>query len=448
MGKSRPILVMAAIAASAVAGCGHSSVIAPSPSRSQANTHARTHAAAFPAGVIQHVVIIVQENRSFDNLFNGFPGADTVQSGELHDGTVVPLQSVPLEAPYDIGHNPTDFARAYRGGLMNGFDLETMLPPKSPPPPTFPYAYVPQSETQPYIAMASQYVIADRMFQSNGGPSFPAHQYLVAGQSGGAIANPKYPKGANGTIWGCDQPAGSTVQMLSPTGKKLPSVFPCFSYTSLATVLDAASVTWRYYVAKPDQQFSAYDALSPIRYSNDWTTDIVSPETKILTDVAAGRLASVTWVMPSNKNSDHSDSGSNTGPQWVASVVNAIGKSPFWSNTVIFVTWDDWGGWYDHVPPQSLDAYGLGFRVPLLVISPYAKPGYVSHVQHEFGSILHFTEETFGLPSLGQADARADDLADCFNAAARPRAFKAIATRLKPQYFLQQPAPAQPNDTE
>ncbi len=120
----------------------------------------------------------------------------------------------------------------------------------------------------------------------------------------------------------------------------------------------------------------------------------------------------------------------------MASIVNAVGQSPYWQNTAIFITWDDWGGWFDHVQPQIYNSYELGFRVPLIVVSPYAKPGYVSHVQHEYGSILKYIEETFGLPSLGYTDARADDLADCFNYGQTPTPFQVITADRRAQYFL------------
>ena len=159
----------------------------------------------------------------------------------------------------------------------------------------------------------------------------------------------------------------------------------------------------------------------------------------MLTDIANGNLANVVWVTPTAKASDHAGITNGTGPSWVASVVNAIGQSQYWDNTVIFVTWDDWGGFYDHVPPVQYNSYELGFRVPLIAISPYAKKGYVSHVQHEFGSILKFTEQVFGLGSLGATDVRADNLADCFNFSRKPRAFRRIQSPFGRDYFLRQP---------
>jgi phospholipase C len=164
---------------------------------------------------------------------------------------------------------------------------------------------------------------------------------------------------------------------------------------------------------------------------------------QVLTDVGNGKLASVTWVIPNWPASDHPEINDGSGPSWVASVVNAIGASQFWSSTAIFITWDDWGGWYDHVAPTVINdgkswgsGFVYGFRVPLVVVSPYAQTGYISHVTHDFGSILKFTEEVFGLPSLGYADAYADDLLDCFNFGQRPMPFRKIHAPLDARHFL------------
>jgi phospholipase C len=152
----------------------------------------------------------------------------------------------------------------------------------------------------------------------------------------------------------------------------------------------------------------------------DWTNNVILNQTQILTDIASNQLQDVSWVIPSGQASDHAGTTDGSGPSWVASVVNAIGNGPYWANTVIFITWDDWGGWYDHVPPPQVlvdcaqwgCGYMYGFRVPLIVVSPYAKAQHISHTPHDFGSILKFVETTFGMPSLGYADAAADDLSD------------------------------------
>ena len=129
--------------------------------------------------------------------------------------------------------------------------------------------------------------------------------------------------------------------------------------------------------------------------------------------------------------------------------MNAVGTSQFWNSTVVFLMWDDWGGWYDHVPPPQLDYDGLGIRVPLLIISPYAKQGYVSHVQYEHGSILRFAEDNFGLPQLAASDTRANDPAgDCCNFSQPPRAFTPFATPYKPSFFIHQKEGTIPPDSE
>jgi phospholipase C len=381
-------------------------------------------------GLIQHVVVIVQENRTVDNLFNGLPGADTRRNGRSGAGTVA-LAAEPLPFGGTLGHSHQDFVLADDSGRMDGFAKEARASQNNP------YSYVPESNVVPYWQLAEQYAFGDRMFQSNSGPSFPAHQYLIAGQSNLVDDNPTH------SPWGCDSPAGTLAPQLSSSGKQLAGVFPCFSYQTLADVLDARLIPWRYYAPQvnvPGGIWSAFDAIRQIRYGADWNADVITPQTRILTDVAAGELAAVTWVVPSAKASDHPGPTDGSGPDWVASVVNAIGNSPYWSTTAIVIVWDDWGGFYDHVAPRQLDEMGLGFRVPLIVVSPYAKAGYVSHVQHEFGSVLKMTEEAFALPSLGAADARADDLSDCFDFTQLPRQFRPITTHVSSADFLAQPS--------
>jgi len=180
--------------------------------------------------------------------------------------------------------------------------------------------------------------------------------------------------------------------------------------------------------------------------------NVKSPETNIFNDIAQNDLPAVSWVVPSWINSDHAGSRSAKGPDWVGSVVNAVGESPYWNSTVVVVLWDDWGGWYDHFPPpQYPDPHtrafeGLGFRVPAIVISPYAKAGYVSHRQHEVASTLHLIEAVFGLQSLGGADARADAFGDMFDFSQSPIRFRPIPTRIHARDFARQPPSNEPPD--
>lgn len=392
---------------------------------------------------IQHVVVIVQENRSFDNLFATFPGADGTSGGSNY-GQIVPLTAIPLTGTPDLDHYHTGWWADWDYGKMDGFAHSYVANPGLTA-----YSYVSPSEIQPYWTLASQYVLGDRMFQSNTGPSYVAHQYLIAGQSADADELPT--GGGFNTAWGCDSPPGTTVPLIGPNGTDLPGPFPCFDYQTIGDLLDKANVTWKYYAPAIGQDkgaiWSAYDAIKHIRYGPDWAGDVVSPETQILSDIENGNLAQVSWVMPSWVNSDHPATGIDTGPDWVASIVNDIGQSPYWNNTVIFITWDDWGGFYDHVPPPQIDSMGLGFRVPLIVVSPYAKHGYISHQEHEFGSFLYFTEKLYGLPSLGTRDAISDDLSDCFDFSQSPTPFTAVRTEHTPQYFKEQ-LPSGPPDTD
>ncbi len=364
---------------------------------------------------IKHIVVIVQENRSFDNLFQGFPGADTVSSGLKSDGTTLALKPVSLAHGIDPNHDYADFTASLDNGKMDGFDQVGTFPQTSELNPN--YAYVPRSESQPYFDLASKYALADRMFQSNNSASYPAHQYIIAAQSANVINVP------SAIPWGCDAPAGTTVTMVRTDGSAFQSSLPpCFDYQTIGDTLDAAGKTWAYYSPQIGAQgdlagslWTPFDAIRHIRYGSDWTQNEIAPETTILTDIANGRLREVSFVTPDALNSDHARFPSTTGPAWVSSIVSAIGSSQYWQDTAIFVTWDDWGGWYDHVVPPKIDENGPGFRVPLIAISPYAKHGYVSHVQYESASITRYIEEVFQLPSLGQRDAIANAPDDMFD---------------------------------
>ena len=437
MSWARCALVLAACAV--LAACGQSSSSRAIP------TFSNTPEPLAGGGIkgkngIDHIIVVVQENRSFDNLFHGFPGADTASRGLRHDGTSVPLVSVPLSESYDIEHGEQNFLRAYDNGRNDGFDIE------DPTSPTHPYGFVQQSDVQPYWDLAKKYVIADETFASQIDGSFSAHQYLIAGQSGSAVDNP------NALPWGCDAPSGTGVPTLNPDRSEGAEIFPCFNYESMAAPLDAAKATWRYYAPPVSdvggQVWSGFDAISAVREGLDWNRNVVTPETTFLSDVAGGQLANVSWVIPDFVNSDHAGNNSNSGPQWVTSVVNAVGNSGFWKDSVVIVLWDDWGGWYDHVPPQYVDPHGLGFRVPLMVISPYAKTGYVSHVHYEFGSVLKLIETTFGLKPLAASDARSNPLDDCFAFGQPSRPFAAIRTKRSPQSFTQEIPSGKPPDTE
>ncbi len=409
------------------------------------------------ASKIDHVIVVFQENRSVDNLFNGLRGADTVRSGRNSKGERVALHREPLTGGYDVDHEHVAFVVERANGKLDGFDRVPStcgLGRRCPPARTRAYAYVPRRDVEPYFAMATRYTFADHLFQTNEGPSFPAHQYIVSGTSTisdgsplRAASNPFSPSG--GGAGGCDSKPGTIVWLIDALGNENQSTYPCFERRTLMDLLEGASLSWRYYQAHPGAGlWEAPDAIRHISRSKLLATHVVSPPKQVLTDIAQGHLANVVWVTPTAAASDHAGVTDGSGPSWVASIVNAIGESPYWDSSAIFVTWDDWGGWYDHVPPPQYNAYELGFRVPLIVISPYAKAHFVSHRRHEFGSILRFVEDAFGLPSLRTTDARSDDLSDCFDFAQTPIRFRPIAAQRPASYFLTQPATMQDPDDE
>ncbi len=409
------------------------------------------------AAKIRHVVIIYQENRSLDNLFNGLPGADTVRSGKNSNGQTVRLAPISLTAPYDVGHDHVSFETEYANGRLDGFNnvkSECHRGLKCIPGGVRAYGYVPRKEVQPYFDLAERYTFADHMFQTNQGPSFPAHQYIISGTSTivdgsdlRASSNAFAPQ--KGFAGGCDSPPGSFVRLIDEFGNEDRATYPCFERKTLMDLLANRRMSWRFYVASLQPGlWNAPDAIAHIRNGNAYFSHVVAPSKRILTDVAHGQLADVVWVTPTQQASDHAGFTDGSGPSWVASVVNAIGRSEYWNDTVIFVTWDDWGGWYDHVKPQMYNSYELGFRVPLIVISPYAKPHHVSHDRYEFGSILKFVEATFGLPSLQTTDARAAALSDCFDFAQAPIRFQAVGAKYSEEYFLRQPLSLQYSDDD
>jgi phospholipase C len=245
-------------------------------------------------------------------------------------------------------------------------------------------------------------------------------------------------------------------KLIDTSGNESQKMFPCFEHATLTDLLDnQQGLSWRYYTSALKSIWTAPNAIKHIRFGPDWA-NVILPQTQILTDITNGQLASVSWVTPTGQASDHPWMTTGLGPSWVASIVNAIGGSQYWNSTAIFITWDDWGGWYDHVPPPQVlvdcqgwgCGYVYGFRVPLIVVSPYAKPRYISHVNHDFGSILKFTEEVFNLPSLGYADAYADDLSDCFNFNHKTTRFLKIPDPHDANYFFNDRTPLTAADTD
>jgi phospholipase C len=476
---------------------------------------------------IKHVILIIQENRTPDNLFHTlltYPGInpanyDLASSGLAKiDGQdkMVWLTSTRLSGDYDLAHSHVAFNSMWNNGLMDGANLiaancdVNAAECRGTKGNFLSYKYVQSADVDPYLQLVAQYGWANYMFQTNQGPSYVAHQILFSGTSaqtaeddaeGILVAgNPSQPHfndnytGSSDT--GCLAPDGEINALISP--QTAPNTYNitndplgvfCFDHSSMAELLDTAQLSWKYYViaettnpypkdpskkgynpagymfAAPNSIYGIclpdYAADPPECTSPEFTTNIDLNPHDILTDIGNCNLASESWVTPTANEADHVGSPKDTGgPSWVASIVNAIGNDKtcehgagYWSDTVILVTWDDWGGWYDHVPPPILPGpqgdMELGFRVPFLAISAYTPRAYVSNLQYDFGSILRFMQGVFNIPegSLGFSDARAtNDLNTFFNFSGRPRSFKTIVAPLGPQHFLNEPVSSDPPD--
>jgi phospholipase C len=366
--------------------------------------------ASTAATPIKHVIVIVQENHTFDNYFGTYPGVNGLYDvGAMPDKPGAPpavkpyLFTSPVVVNREAGEQLTGNLNnswtaahiAYDDGKMDGFIAAqgsnvTMG--------YYDYHLIPY-----YWDYAAQYVLMDNFFSSVMGPSLPNHLYLMAGQSGGLVVDSR----------------DGVFNFNSSTVKS-----DDFEFESVINELVAAHVSWHYYAG--DSGFlNNWNPLPAFPYveNNDSLVQNISETGQFINDLKNGSLPSVSWVMPDSDIVSEEPPGNVTlGEQTVVSEINAVMNSQYWNSTAIFLTWDDWGGFYDHVPPPQVDQYGYGFRVPLLVISPYAKQGYVDNTQGDFTSILKFIETDFGLPSLAPRDANANDLYGAFDFSQTPRA--------------------------
>jgi phospholipase C len=446
---------LAALIVPFLAACGSGGFAPPQPGARALFDALHGHPAS---AKIRHVIIIVQENRSLNNLFYGFPGADTTKYGYNSKNEKVELQPVGLDTGWDLDHSSYSFYAACNGTgsypgtdcLMNGFDNEAYYcgnsgeprcPNKDPP-----YSYVPHAQTKPYFFLGNHYVLADEMYASNfDASSFISHQYIIAGQSESAVNYPYYQ-------WGCSGGGGDYIQTVTPQ-RQFGSYIPvCWDTTTIGDEMDDAGLSWAFYASAIDSDgdlWSAYQNINHIYNGSDWKKDVISPQTKFFDDVSQGKLRDVTWITPTCANSDHAGCSSKTGPSWVASLVNAVGTSKYWDSSAIFIFWDDYGGWYDPKAPALKDYDGLGLRIPLLIVSPYAKDGHVSHVHYEHGSILKFVEDTFGLARLAASDKRArSPEEDAFDFNRPPRKFAPVPSEHGIEYFKHQPLDLRIPDSE
>jgi len=437
----------------------------------------------FP-GLTQHVVIIYMENRTPDDLFAGyartpFPAGGTVGTAlDVRDPLAKPtLAPNALGAHFDPNHYHVPGFVAEAAGDYDAVNLGCT--PNLCPPNASVFSYVPAPEPSPYLALISNFAYADHVLQSNAGPSFPAHQYAIAGQSGGLrdgftspfsiapFADSENPRPVGQTSVAGDDalpakgvPLGNCFSGTSYVEKALDMYAPypgtdgglhppC---VDLQTILDEAAdvfgppklADWQYIASRNDSIWAApmsvehlYQAFVEDPFKADEPFAVDPDAVNFVNDLYAARpvrpFAALTYITPCIHESDHPNGGgASDGPAWLTYVVNAIGHSRYWPQTTIIVTWDDWGGFYDHFrtglswpfhpfpnPYGNLqDPNEWGFRVPLIVISPYVRSrGYISTSVRSQGAILNYVERTFGLGSLGADDETngTDDLGDMFD---------------------------------
>ncbi len=375
---------------------------------------------------IQHIVFIMKENRSFDNMFGTYPGANGATTASISTGQVIPLGHAADRIARDLDHSWEGSFTAIDFNRMDGFDLILEANINGD---YLSLSQQTQSDMPNYWTYADNFVLADAMYSSLRGPSFPNHLYSVAAQSGGVSNSPK---GGNGIVsWGCDAPSSVIVDVVDSNGV-LSDVYPCFDFLTLADSLQSAGVSWNYY--SPAQfaegyEWNALDSINQIRNNSSLWSTHVPLYSQFVADAQNGQLASVSWLVTPSPTSEHPPSSICASENWTVQQVNAVMQGPEWNSTAIFVTWDDFGGFYDHVPPPVNDEYGLGLRVPLLIISPYVRSGYISHTTYEFSSFLKFAEERFGLAALGTRDANANDMLDSFNLVQTPLLPVVLQTR-------------------
>jgi phospholipase C len=382
---------------------------------------------------IQHVVMIMQENHSFDSYFGTFPGANGIPHGTclpdpMHGGCVKPEHD-PDDRNVGGPHGLVAASEDINGGLMNGFvkeaekstncnrkEFECAGPchKKVKAECIDVMGYKDAREIPNYWTYAQQFVLQDNMFESSATSSAVSHNYMVSAWSAVCPRRDPNPLACVGTI--------------APPGHNA-----VFHWTDVTYLLARAGVSWRYYLyvgGEPDclndetlvcepqlQNVSTKSIWNPLRRFADVKEDGQLGNIQSLTNFYTAvhqknqcGLANVNWVVPTFNVSEHPPASTEEGQAYVTTLVNSIMRSPCWSSTAIFLSWDDWGGFYDHVAPPKVDEGGYGLRVPGLLISPYAKTGLIDHQQLSHDAYLRFIEDDFlgGARLNPAADGRPD----------------------------------------
>jgi phospholipase C len=371
---------------------------------------------------IRHVVIVMQENRSFDSYFGTYPGADGIPKhvcvpDPLRHGCDRPYHDA-LDRDSGGPHDHVDALKDIDGGRMDGFVRQAEAgratycrahvdSPFCSLTPTRPdvMGYKDARDIPNYWAYARRFVLQDHMFESDASWSLPAHLYLVSGWSARCTRRGD-PMSCRAAVQAPGSPPG---EAQNATG-----AVPDYAWTDLTYLLHQHHVSWQYVVFKGEQPDCADDQMlcravgqnahtpgiwNPLPYFDtvreDGQLGDIVPFGDFLREAKAGTLPNVSWLTPAQSVSEHPPALVSRGQAYVTSVVNAIMRSRDWGSTAIFLAWDDWGGFYDHVKPPTVDAQGYGLRVPALVISPYARRGYVDHQVLSFDAYLKFIEDDF-----------------------------------------------------
>ena len=374
---------------------------------------------------IEKVVFIVKENRTFDNMFARFPGANGARTAKLSTGETVPITRAPDAYPHDIAHGFIEGIRVINGGKMNGFDLIGGAKDGSP------FTSYTKADIPNYWKYAQTYALADRMFASMFGPTIPEHMFTIAATAGRIVSNRVEPDQGDGFY--CDDMDEhferlrkhpnlihweKTVQ-IEKIEALIELIPACVDIETIFPSLEKAGVSWTYY---GNEQF--HNPTMAIKEINETERKKnVIPADRFLEDAANGDLPEVSYLLPPKIYNEHPHSRERSmcvGENWTVEQVNAVMEGPDWEKTAIFVTWDDFGGLYDHVRPPLIDDMGLGPRVPLLIISPWVKPGKVVHTTYEFSSFLAFMERLHDLKPLTHRDRKANDMFDAFDFSQKP----------------------------
>jgi phospholipase C len=371
---------------------------------------------------IKRAIYVMLENRSFDNLFGRYPGANGATTG-VKFGQEVPLMPAPHWLPGDLPHDRAAHLNDVNGGTYDGFGIGQFGDP---------WAYTAfEGDMLPvYWQLARDYVLCDNFYASVAGPSYPNHFFFVAGQSGGVLDNPENIEvrvddgGKRFKSWGCDAVGDHVFVFVKDEHGNLTKHDTCFDFRTVPEQLEEAGVSWAYYAASEYQSgyfWNALNGISGVFHTDLWRPERIRPVDRIVRDARAGNLPAVTWVTPRFELSDHPPESTCFAQNWLGDLVNAVMQGDGWEHTAIFVTWDEWGGLYDHVPPPEVDDLGFGFRVPTLVISPYTRKGYVDDAEAEFSTPLRFVADNWGLPYLTPRIERTHNFEHVFDFARNPR---------------------------